>query len=50
MGDEIRVTGETEEFYGKFEVAIDAKISVPCYNLATARSILRELKNKKRKR
>jgi len=38
----------SSRFYGKFEVAIDAKISVPCYNLATARSILRELKNKKR--
>ena len=34
----------SRKFYGKFEVALSEKENIPCHNLATARSTLKNLK------
>ena len=38
---------DSKKFYGKFEVVATADLVVPCYNLATARSIVTQLKKEK---
>ena len=35
----------SRKFFNKFDVVIDDKNYIPCYNLATARSILKRLSN-----
>ncbi len=37
----------SSKFYGKFEVVASPDVVVACYNLATARSIVKQIKNKK---
>ena len=36
------------KFFGKFEVVVDADLVIPCYNLATARSVIVDIKQSKK--
>ena len=38
---------DSRKFYGKFEVVVTSDLVIPCYNLATARSIVKRLKAEK---
>ena len=39
---------DSRKFYGKFEVVATPDLVVPCHNLATARSIITQLKEEKK--
>ena len=37
----------SKKYYGKFDVVLAEKRYIPCYNLQTARTILKDLKREK---
>ena len=38
---------DSRRFYGKYEVVVSSDKVIPCYNLATARSIIKDINRAK---